>query len=45
MIYQTNTVHLWRVRERWWERGHKENVLLEFWRYPEDTYADDEFYA
>jgi ketosteroid isomerase-like protein len=45
LVHDMNTVHLWRARERWWKRGDKGGMLLEFWRYPDDTYADDEFFA
>ncbi len=34
--YETNTVHLWRIRD---------GKFTYFSRYPEDTYADDEFYS
>jgi ketosteroid isomerase-like protein len=44
-LHDIDTVHIWRVRNRWWERGSKEGSLLEFWRYPADTYADDAFFA
>ncbi len=44
-VHDMNSVHLWRVKNRWWERGEKEGMLAEFSRYPEDTYADDEFFA
>lgn len=44
-VHDMNTVHVWMVRDRWSERGGRDGVLLEFWRYPEDTYADDEFFS
>ncbi len=44
-LHDLDTIHLWRVRNQWWQRGQKEGVLLEFWRYPADPYADDEFFA
>ncbi len=44
-MHDIDTVHVWRVRNQWWQRGQKEGVLLEFWRYPADPYADDEFFA
>jgi ketosteroid isomerase-like protein len=44
-VHDMNTVHLWRVRDRWWERGEREGTFVEFWRYPSDTYADDQFFA
>ncbi len=44
-VHDMNAVHLWRVNNRWWERGEKEGMLLEFWRYPANTYADDTFFA
>jgi ketosteroid isomerase-like protein len=33
---EMNTVHVWRLRDR---------TFTEFWRYPDDTYADDEFWS
>lgn len=43
-IHDMNAVHLWRIHDNWAERG-RNSALVEFWRYPEDSYADDEFFS
>ncbi len=45
-LHDVDTVHLWRVQRRWWEWGQRgDGALAEFWRFPADPYADDEFFA
>lgn len=34
--YETDSLHLWRLRD---------GQFAEWWRYPVDTYADDEFWS
>jgi ketosteroid isomerase-like protein len=34
--YETDSLHLWRLRD---------GQFAEWWRYPLDTYADDEFWS